>query len=195
MKAFEHGDLVETTLGNGTFVEMSNGGQSYKIYFTDGPNEGTSLSVGERAIKNLGRDTKSPRVADSKYAPYEGNESIFDAPIDFNREGMEKFLLQSNKWTAIIYSCPDSVERAVRELKDAGLENPTDYIHVAADTAHGVKYDLMIPDPEIPDLDLKLGIFFNPIRLASSGMYQVGRKEFVLAVLSKVRVLEVGEKL
>jgi hypothetical protein len=35
----------------------------------------------------------------------------------------------------------------------------------------------------------------NPIRLASSGMYQVGRKEFVLAVLSKVRVLEVGEKL
>ena len=38
MKLFKHGDPVETTIGNGKFIEYTNNG--YRIEFVDGPNLG-----------------------------------------------------------------------------------------------------------------------------------------------------------
>ena len=52
MKRFEHGDPVETTIGNGKFIEYASGG--YKIEFVDGPNVGSTLTVGERGVLTKG---------------------------------------------------------------------------------------------------------------------------------------------
>lgn len=195
MRNFEIDQPIETTFGNGVFIGYSNGGQTYKIRLTDGPNQGSELSFGEKAIISDGKNEPRIRKTESKYAPYEGNEAVFDAPVDFSRDGMEEFMQQANKWTAIIYSSPDSTERAIQELTEAGIENASDYVHPLSIDSHAITYNLFVPDPNIPDIDLKLGIYFNPIRLASLGLYQIARKEFVLKVLSKVKLLEVGEKL
>jgi hypothetical protein len=194
MKKFEHGDLVQTTLGKGNFVEYSNGGQSYKVAFVDGPHAGLELSVSEKSISTKGRAKNTPHQIESKYAPYVGNEELFDAPVDFNREGMQELIAQASKWTLVVSSSPDSLEAVAEELKVAGLDNPTDHIKIGGN-AHGGKYDLLIPDPNISGIDLRVQMYFNPIRLNSTGCYQIGRKEFALAVLPHVKVLEVGEEL
>lgn len=202
LKSFEYGDEVQTTFGPGIFQEYSNNGQSYRILFTDGDMKGQQLSLGERGISTPGRSTKSARVIDSKYAPYEGNEKIFNAPIGFDKPEMDVFLKQAHKWVLKVSACPHSLESVVKALTDAGLENASDYVHVRESAVEGrevgiggPKYDLMIPDPDLPGIDLTLSLYFNAHRLASTGYYQIGRTEFALAVLPKVRVLEVGEKL
>lgn len=194
MRQFEYDQPLETTMGNATFVEYSNGGQTYRVKFIDGPNTGSELSLGERAILTSSRDIKIPTKYTSKYAPYIGNETIFDAPVDLFRDGMAELMAQVDKWVLAVSASPDGVATAVQELLAAGLENPSNYITEVSVTTHGVKYDLFIPDPEIAGIDIKTGLYFNPIRLAS-GYYQIGRKEFALAVATKVRILEVGEKL
>ncbi len=198
MRTFECGDLVETTLGTGSFVGYSNGGQSYKIAFSDGELAGSEVSVGERALKTPGRkSSKGVKEVNSRYAPYIGNEEIFDAPInlDRDRELLSKFAEQASTWYLLVSSSPDSFSEAERELREAGVENPSDYIRVSSHGTHGVKYDLLVPDPNIPNVDLKLGLYLNPIRLSSTGYYQIGRKEFALYVVDRVRLLEVGESL
>lgn len=194
MRQFEYGEAVETTMGNATFVEYSNGGTTYRVKFVDGDNAGSELSLGERAIISAGKDTRPPKEYNSKYAPYEGNEEIFDAPVDLTREGMEELMAQSSKWVLSVSASPDSVATAEQELQAAGIENPSDYIKTVAATTHGVKYDLFVPDPNIEGIDIKTGLYFNPIRLGT-GYYQIGRKEFALAIATKVRILEVGEKI
>jgi hypothetical protein len=195
MKKFEYGDLVQTTLGNGNFVEYSNGKQSYKIAFVDGPHAGLELSVGERGIVTQGRKKGGPKQIESKYAPYIGNEDAFDAPVDLTSPAIAELMKQMSKWFLIISASPDSIEGAVAELSKAGLGTPEDYIRISGAATHGVKYDLFVPDPEMAGVDLEVGMYFNPIRLSSTGCYQIGRKEFALHVLPHVRVLEIGEEL
>jgi len=200
MRDFEYGDLIETTLGMGNFVDYSNGGQSYKIAFVDGDFAGSELSVSERAIKTLGRKNNKTKIHNevkSKYAPYIGNEEIFDAPVDLNKnpELLSEFMKQASTWRLLISSSPDAVEEAEKELLQLGIENPTDYIRISGPNTHGVKYDLFVLDPNISDIDVKLGLYFNPIRLNSTGCYQIGRKEFALHVVQQVVLLEVGEPL
>jgi len=194
MKHFEEGQALETTMGNATFVEYSNGKTTYRVKFTDGPNAGSELSLSEKAILTDGIDTKLPTVYKSNYAPYVGNEEIFDAPVDLSRDGVSELASQAFKWVLSVSASPDSVATAEQELIAAGVDNPSDYIKVVAATSHGVKYDLFVPDPELPGIDIKTGLYLNPIRLGS-GYYQIGRKEFALAVATQVRILEVGEKL
>jgi len=200
MRDFEYGDLVETTLGTGNFVDYSNGGQSYKIAFVDGDFAGSELSVSERAIKTPGRKNNKTKIHNevkSKYAPYIGNEEIFDAPVDLNKnsELLSEFMKQASTWTLLISSSPDAVEEAEKELLHLGIENPTDYIRISGPDTHGVKYDLFVPDPKISDIDVKLGLYLNPIRLNSTGCYQIGRKEFALYVAPHVHILESNESL
>ena len=195
MRQFEYGEAIETTMGNATFVEYSNGGSTYRVKLVDGDNAGAELSLGERAILTQGKSVKIPSQYTSKYAPYIGNEEIFDAPVDLSRDGMAELMIQADKWILQVSASPDAIATAEQELTAAGVENPSDYIRVSAATTHGVKYDLFIPDPAIDGIDIKTGLYFNPIRLSSTGCYQIGRKEFALAVLPKVRVLEAGEKL
>ena len=194
MKQFEYGDQIETTMGNATFVEYSNGGSTYKVEFIDGPNAGTQLSLGDRAILSEGKNNRigGKVVLGSKYAPYEGNEELFNSPVDFKKEGFEEFLKKANSWVLVVSCCKKDVDVVSGELTKAGLENATDYIHVRKGRKQGgPKYDVLIPDPEIPDIDLQLGLFFNPFR---KGVYQIARKDFALPLVKNIRVLEVGEK-
>ena len=52
MKLFKHGDPIETTIGNGKFIEYTNNG--YRIEFVDGPNLGSTLTVGEKGVLSKG---------------------------------------------------------------------------------------------------------------------------------------------
>lgn len=166
-----------------------------QIYSEKGPFwiKRNQLSIRPSKIRVIAGSIVTTPIFASKYAPYEGNESTFDAPVDFSKDGMDELLSQaSSNWILTVSASPDSVETTQRELSDAGLENAPDYVKTVAESTHGAKYDLLIPDPNIPDIDLKTGIYFNPIRLFS-GYYQIGRKEFALKVLPHVRVLESGE--
>lgn len=197
MLSFENGDEINTTLGNGIFQRYSNGGQSYFVLFTDGNLVGQQLSIGPKAILSNGRSVGKSKTINSIYAPYIGNELIFDKPIDFNKNPslMETFLKQSHMWILIVSSSPDSILLAEEELSQAGLINASDYIRKSSDTTHGIKYDLLIPDPKIPNIDIDLGIYFNPIRLSSTNRYQIGRKDFILRCIPYIRVLEIGESI
>lgn len=188
MKQFMYGDEVETVLGKGIFQEYAYGGL-YKVLI---PDQGI-LSF--QKILNEGRKEIKPTELESKYAPYVGNEKIFDAPFNPHKEPklLKKFMEQTSKWILVVGSSLDSIESTAKELLQAGLSTPRDYIR-QYDGGHGTKYDLLVPDPNMPGIDLALGLYFNPIRLRQ-GFYQIGRTEFALYVLPHVRVLEVGEKI
>lgn len=134
----------------------------------------------------------------SKYVTdFEKHKAVLAAPFDVskNPEVLSQFEEQAATWVLQIGCSADVRERVVKELANAGLEAAEDYVNTFGDGSHGEKYDLFIPDPNISDVDLKLGIYLGPWKLVSTNRYQIGRKEFIFRNLLKVRVLEAGENL
>lgn len=134
----------------------------------------------------------------SKYCTdYEYHISVLGAEFDPNKNPtlLAEFEEQSDSWVLKISCGGDAAtyQRVCSDLREHGLDNPENYIFRSAVTTNAEKYDLLVPDPNIPNIDFALGMFFNPLRLVSTNRYQIGRKEFALRNLLKVHILEIGE--
>ena len=132
----------------------------------------------------------------SKYCTdFEGHQDVFGGKwnVDKNSVVLEAFEKQASSWVLLIGCGPESFGRVCEELRSYGLDNPSDYVRLY-EKGHAEKYDLLVPDPQIGNVDFDLGLFFGYYRLRSTGRYQIGRKEFALRNLLKVRILEVDEQ-
>ena len=132
----------------------------------------------------------------SKYCTdFEGNRLAFEQEFDSckNPELLKRFEEQVDSWVLIIGCGPQAYQRVCAELRENGLAQPENYVRVY-ENGHAEKYDLLVPDPHIPNVDFDLGLFFGYRRLVSTGRYQIGKKKFALRNLLKVkRILEIGE--
>jgi hypothetical protein len=166
MKIFECGDLIETTLGNGTFIQYSNGGQSYKIAFIDGPNLGTELSVGERAIKTFGR-SETPlkrQISRMQYASFEENKNYFEA----------------NNFISSFDTTPQACWWLAGWFFGKG-EGRVEYhppIKNDKNKLRGATKHVIFKNPEYANLDFKVGEFFDPYRVGWIQINNEGAYDF-----------------
>lgn len=165
-----------------------------KIQFPDG--EETYVRT-ENLTESSKRAYKTQPVK-SAYALYEGNEAIFDAPfVAPAKDFVALALLDAHviKYGQLVVSSgPESLAKAHGELEWAGIRNAEGFVRTSPN-GHDVKYDLFIPDPKVPDIDKALGIFLNPHRLNSTGLYQISRKDYIVRLLDKVHILAIEETL
>lgn len=131
----------------------------------------------------------------SKYCTdFESNKATFggDFNPDKNPQLLAQFEAQASTWVLCIGCGPESYQRVCEELRTHGLGDPENYVRKYPN-GHAEKYDMLVPDPKIINIDFDLGLFFGYQRLISTGRYQIGRKEFALRNLLKVRILEIEE--
>lgn len=158
-----------------------------------------SLKLYADEIRRTGKKTKQASIKElSKYCTdFEGNKQLFSSPFDSTRnsERLHEFEKQADTWVLVVGCAPASYEQTLQEMSLHGVEDdPKNYVRIYK-RGHDAKYDLLIPDPKMPGIDFDLGIFFGYHRLKSSGRYQIGRTDFALRNLTRVRILETGEPL
>jgi hypothetical protein len=158
-----------------------------------------TFNVKKELVKDSIKKSLSPLrlIQESSYAAYEGHKDVFDAPLDFEKNGdLWEFLdTHSVKHGQLIIGCgPETRERVLDDLVGCGISNPEGYVRIY-EKGHDVKFDLFIPDPKMPGIDLQLGVFLNPHRLNSTGLYQIGRREYITRLLTQVHILEIQESL
>jgi hypothetical protein len=221
MKAFEHGDSVQTTYGNGTFVQYSNGGQSYKIAFTDGDNAGTEFSLGEKAILSEGSvPESSPNAVVAARSRYEalltsglpefvihGDFIGLDYDPERNPEAHQRLRDYIGRLEERpIVEChapPNKIEKAIKELVEVtglGASDVQSFIHVgsARKLAHDVKYNLFLPNhATLVGLDEELRTNFDHRKQTASGVpdiskFQINKKSLIL-ILVKEGIVELKD--
>lgn len=130
------------------------------------------------------------REIETKYAKYQ--PEVHDLPLNVESpflQQLETFCINNGVMTL---GCdPESFETCCSLLKEKGFSNPAGYLRVGGENSHGLWVNIDIPDPEIPEIDCKLHMFFNPYR---KGFYQLAKSEFTHRLLGKMVVLEPQEK-
>lgn len=197
------GALVQTIDGKfGKIVNEYINGEKAQIEFRAGkgkawlrPSE-FKIVVPVPPDKSRLTDAEACRCLSKYCTNYKQYQDKLNLPFDPNRSPEVLALFESRVLpSAVLYigSSPTALPRVVSELAAAGLDGPSDYVHLFSSESHDDKFDLFVADPCIPDVDFTLGMFFNPRKLAATGRYQISRKDYILSVLLRVRVLEIGE--
>jgi hypothetical protein len=89
--------------------------------------------------------------------------------------------------------CNPSYEpEAIKILTNLGLPEYARFLRIGktadenqSGESHGMWTNIFIPDPQIPDIDVDLGVYFNPRRL-NAGVYQLSKLSYVNRLLGKV---------
>lgn len=86
--------------------------------------------------------------------------------------------------------CNPSYEaEAVRQLKAAGAPELVRYLQIGksgGEESHGFWINIYIPNPDVPDIDKRLRMFFNPRLLLTKGVYQLSKLSYNRRLLGKV---------
>jgi hypothetical protein len=213
MKSFEYGDTVETTMeGSATFEEYSNGGTTYRVKFTDGPNAGAVLSLGEKAILSHGRQSTTTgsraskdlyeSLSNSGMPTFEIHEEFIGVEFDIHRnpEAYETIKAYATEHEARVeaHAPAGKEEKAIREIMEAtGFERAeaSRCVRLGHDKkenktgkeAHDVKYNLFLPNsPSLNGLDVLLQTNFDHRRsfgFPNISKFQINKKSLILQLV------------
>jgi hypothetical protein len=100
----------------------------------------------------------------------------------------------------MLIGCNPSYEQeAIRFLTSNGVAHLQKYLRIGKTAeelgaeAHGMWVNIFIPDPNVPDIDVELGVYFNPHRIMSKryhGLYQLSKLSYTHRLLGMVAMEE-----